>query len=1102
MTHETENGLTSSGSDGVWASESDSLRRIVCPQGRILGFSWSVYSKGVSRWCAVVVHGALLLGLVFEARAEPERSGAASFVLGQAKARARMKRLYEVDEKRNEAISDLKKVIPGAEGMRKAEMIYRLAELYWEKAQFQNREALDAYEKRHEAWAKAGRPGTPPSLEAATQESERTKRLALKLYETVLERFPAYERNDEVLFYLGYNHQTRGELDAAVQAYLRLHDMFPESRFRGDTFLQLGEAYFDGRKLKDAKKAYEAARERANPQIAAYATYKLAWCEYNLEAYPAAIARLKEVVDLAEKTPAKDSIRLKSEALFDLARFFAHADDVDAAMDYYRSKLSGDELLRQGDRFAGFLYAQGSWEGGAKVSAMLLATAPNHPMAPSLQLRLVEAARRRGDDKVALLREVKALIKAYGPKSDWYGRLRVQAPEKAEAAKVRMESGLRELAVDYHRYAEKAKDKGAFGIAAALYTQYLDEFSDEPVAYEMRFFLAEIQSAVGQHRAAADGYERVARSDAQGKYAKQAALNAVLEWEIVVKEAKAPAAPRASATPREAPIPAEQLGLSRACDLYFSLADPSDTTLPEVKYKAAHIHYRYGHYSEAAKRFSEIVGRWPKNKLSARSVDLILASLSAQAKWPEVSQYAQQFLGQPELLEGDDKLRGRLEDAAAKAEYLQIQADETKAESTANAVAETWAGIAERFVTYAGRFRNTAYTDEALFSAAVLFRRAEQLDVSEAQYAEVVDRFPGTEAAKNALYARAGILAELHRMKEAAELYERFQDRYNSDGRALDAARNAALLWGRLDEKKRAAAVTKAYLAMPGVKDRATVNLRLCSLYEEMKDRKHALPCFKGFAKAFRSEAPIQRLHAMCRAGELSLELGRERSAQRSFGDVANGYKELPAAEKKSALARSCAATAALHRIEPDFRRYKKLSITLDGRSLKKKIASAESLACVASAGQPCAKRGAYPTVLDLQDARSGLEALVRMGEVYQDLAHAIRTSPIPKHLTEEQEDIYRGELDSFAQGPEEKAADAFEKALERGRDLRVYGQSMLEAESALSRLRPERFPERQRLPLWSMVPRHDLGAGRDAGHSDSMPFPQGQLILPTVKEQ
>ena len=67
------------------------------------------------------------------------------------------------------------------------------------------------------------------------------------------------------------------------------------------------------------------------------------------------------------------------------------------------------------------------------------------------------------------------------------------------------EQTLRVLAVQYHNEWKKTRDEPVAGFAAAVYRDYLDVFPDEPTAYEMRFFHAELRYALADFEGAGAG---------------------------------------------------------------------------------------------------------------------------------------------------------------------------------------------------------------------------------------------------------------------------------------------------------------------------------------------------------------------------------------------------------------------------------------------------------------------------------------------------------------------------------------------------------------------------------------------------------------------
>ena len=233
------------------------------------------------------------------------------------------------DASRDETIMKLKRLIPSiSNGPQRAELMFRLSEMYWKKANFKRLQAMGTWEERLEEFHAEGGKGKEPTLEAIPTYSEfRTAESdALGLYKKILKAYPKYQRNDEVLYNLGSSMYHAGNKKAGVRNYRRLIKDFPKSSFVADAWLELGEHYWEANNLKEAITAYTNAAKSDKPQIHNFAIYKLAWCDFNLGEYKRSVERFQEVVSIANssKTQAKvssrDRIQLMEEALVDLTR--------------------------------------------------------------------------------------------------------------------------------------------------------------------------------------------------------------------------------------------------------------------------------------------------------------------------------------------------------------------------------------------------------------------------------------------------------------------------------------------------------------------------------------------------------------------------------------------------------------------------------------------------------------------------------------------------------------------------------------------------------------------------------------------------------------
>ena len=79
---------------------------------------------------------------------------------------------------------------------------------------------------------------------------------------------------------------------------------------------------------------------------------------------------------------------------------------------------------------------------------------------------------------------------------------------------------------------------------------------------------------------------------------------------------------------------------------------------------------------------------------------------------------------------------------------------------------------------------------------------------------------------------------------------------------------------------------------------------------------------------------------------------------------------------------------------------------------------------------------------------------------MYQDFARNFVESPDPPGLDFEQLDMYRSELENRAFPLEEKAIEAYEKALDKSYELGIYNEYTLAAQDALNKFKPGEYGE------------------------------------------
>lgn len=244
-------------------------------------------------------------------------------------------------------------------------------------------------------------------------------------------------------------------------------------------------------------------------------------------------------------------------------------------------------------------------------------------------------------------------------------------------------------------------------------------------------------------------------------------------------------------------------------------------------------------------------------------------------------------------------------------------------------------------------------------------------------------------------------------------------------------------------------------------KDAADVYWRICEIFDAEKDAKKSTVCWSKFRENYKKAPKEKKFESRYRLALAYEKLQKKKKALSEYKYILKAYPKLDKKAQEDDGARLAGAHAAFVMLEPEFLKFKKMKVTLKKKVLERKVKAAESLA---SSGDKGAKPGKYLRILGYKNGDYGIAALTRMGEVFRDMANSIRNAPVPRRLSEDQKDIYRAELDNYALGPEEKALEAFENALDKAYELNIYNDWTLLAQDNLKELNPNKFPDPQKI--------------------------------------
>jgi TolA-binding protein len=1008
------------------------------------------------------------------------------------------------DRLRDEQIAQLSQILPQLpeEAPSKPEMVWQLAELYWEKARYlalaEAREHDEAYGRWLALVEKEGQKAAGPEPRSDTSRSDRQRALALVQFQKVLKTYSGYERKDEVLFVVAYNLYEAGQKEEALATYDALIKQFPQSKFVPDAWVQLGEHYFASNDLIRARAAYEKAAGYQQPKLYAFALYKLAWCDYNAQQYEGAIGRFKQVIAYADAQPQggpRDRVQLKAEALRDIVLPFAQVDAIDGAISYLREK-GGERFVDAVNKLAATYFDTGKFEQAVRVYQVLIGENPQHVRAPAWQQKILLAYDKLGRrDRV--LAELKVLVERFGPKSDWVRANAAQKGALQEATEL-AESAMRELVQDYHQEAIRTKSVATYKLARDIYRQYLETYPNEEAANGLRFYYAEILYALEEWEPAAQAYSEVVEAEPKGAFAARAAYDAILALEKQVALSKGGRRSELSSAARidekkakgqveqkrvrderitkesqEEPIPEVEQRLIAACERYLVVAPKAKDEIV-IRYKAAFVYYDHRRYVEAARRFGEIILAWPTDVWSQKAAELSMNILEVKEQWRALGELAQRFRADKDIAPPGSEFNKKLARIAEGARFkYALDLYENKRD---------YPLAAQEFKAFTVAYPKSEHVPLALNNGVLIAEKAGQLELVLALAGQLLRDHPKADPQllRPARRSLVSACERTARYPEAIANALAYADAWPQDEKAPDLLFDAALWKEALGDDAGALQLWQRYLKQyPGRPDGPKIAFNVGLVLERQREKRKAADHWYGYQREYaKSASPGQLLLARYHEGLALRELSpSDKSVPLVLAEVTRRYAQLQAADRQGPLLEA-AAHARFLLLEPAFADFLAIQFNYTRQQDLVYVLKVKS-------GRMGKLQEAYAEVIQYGSPLYTQAALCRLGEAYANYNRRLLDAPVPRGLSPEQEELYRSTLENQALPLEDKAVEAFEKAVATASRTGAYSDWMVRAEEQLGAFKPEAAGEVHRLapvagePLVRIAPE---GAGPKAG--------------------
>lgn len=965
------------------------------------------------------------------------------------------------------------------------EVMFRLAELYFEKAQDDYYVALPKYEERRALWER-GKVAEEP------EEPEKDYSRAIALYDGLLSRFPQYALADATRYALAFCLEEAGELERSVAVLQDLVRTHPDSPWVPEAWLRIGEYYFDIGRYDASIEAYEHALLQKDSKYYEMALYKLAWSYFQKYDYPSAIRLFKTLITHIDEAKGELGLgaQLRSEAVEYLGVSLADDDwngdgipDPDATVSRAVSYLSDGKPYEREvlERYADTLYAQhevARYPMAVEAYRAVIARDPMHPGNVAVKeksIAVFDAMR----DMEKMIAERQDMVRQFGPGSAWYKANKAR-PEVIARVDRQVELALEQAAKFHHRRAQDLKAQAAatgdpsFGAAslkeyreaAAAYAEYLRQFPQTREAYELTYHHADCLYYSFEFEAAVREYERVRDWPGRTEYLEPAAYAVIdsLEKEAAkrVTEGRMPADQvpgeiqevreeetregegKVAVTPR--PIPRLTQEWMAAVDAYLAkgLARQNDPELPaRLAYRVANEYYKYLHLDEARRRFLAIIQKYPQDLVASYAAINVINSYRLENDWENIQVWAKKI---EELQLGKPEQRAQLQE---EVRLFQLGAQFKEAERLFEAGEHVQA--AEAFVALVDRDPKNKFADRALQNAAIGYQKARRYDSAARIYERIVSDYPESQYVEGALLQLAENAKKFYDFDRAVRSYQALRARFPKSQYAAYALLTAGVLLeaeGRLEEAVRACEdFAKAY---PDDADAGEALVRAAQMYQRLGQPSDVIRVSQWFVGRYGGDPRMSEkvIEALARVADIHYVQGARREWERTARLVLREF-ETRGLQPDTPVAAHPARLQFLM-VEPLFQEYEKIlftgSLNEQGRRLKRKDALLRQL------------EEEYSKVLPYKAMEWTSAAFFRMAQIHEVFADALFSAEIPQ-MSQEEMDIYQTQIEDAAQGYLDRAQERYVKLIEEARRLKIANEWVHKAREAMNKYRPHEFP-------------------------------------------
>lgn len=620
---------------------------------------------------------------------------------------------------------------------------------------------------------------------------------AIVLYKKLIEKYPLYERNDQVLYQMSRAYEELGNVDESMNVMNRIVKDYPASRYSDEIQFRRGEYYFTRRKFRDAENAYMAiAKMGESSSYYELALYKLGWALYKQDMHEEGMHQFIALLDYKVKTGydfdnSKDDYEKKriEDTYRVISLSFSALGGADAVMAYFDKYGKRSYEVSIYSNLGEHYLEKRRYADAASAYKAFVKRNPYHKVAPHFDMRVIDIYKQGGFPQL-VIEANKDFVTSYGLKSPYWTHFDVNAyPDVL----VLLKTNLKELANYYHAlYQDKQFEKNKadnFKEANRWYHDFLESFPKDAESPAMNYQLADLllenkwfgQAAVEYERTAYD-YPPHDKSAAAGYAAVYAHRENLAGATLPEQEASKRAVIRSS--------------------LRFADAFPQHEKAALVMGAALEDIYSLKEFELAVSTGRKMLAMFPAAELPLRRSAWLVVAHSA-FELTHFKDAEEGYLNVLQLTAQDDKSREGLVENLAASIYKQGEQANTLADY--KAAAEHFLRVGQ--VAPTSKIRPTADYD-----GATALIQLKDWDRSAEVLLSFRKNFPEHALQPDVTKKIALVYQEAGKLALAAAEYERIETESKDEGVRREALQLAADLYIKATEQEKALQVYRRYI--------------------------------------------------------------------------------------------------------------------------------------------------------------------------------------------------------------------------------------------------------------------------------------------------